>query len=173
MSRFVFISALALGLSVVALADNDKTPATTTITHDYFLGPVSQTSTETARVIVVNTAAPATGNNPAPSCTGTISFMASGTNPPTVTPLTYTVGAGKFATLDLPYGQSGIAAPLPGSVIAKVETKDTVPATAPCSLSFSLVVFDATTDAIHAVIPGPSTTSMPISMKPGQRVGQQ
>ena len=153
--RFLLISALAVGFATAVFADNDGGPGTvsptTTITRNFVFAPVTLTSTETARVTVVNTAPPATGNNPAPSCTGKITFLASGSTPPTVSAVSFTLGAGQFAFADLPYGKSGIST-TPGEVVGKVESDISFTSKAPCALGMSLVVFDTTTGVAHVIL---------------------
>lgn len=151
--RFLLISALTAGCAAAAFAQESTLAATpaTTISRPYVFPPVTLTSTETARVIVVNTAAPATGNNTAPSCTGSVTFLSSGTTP-TVGSLPFTLGAGKFGFFDLPYAKSGLST-IPGAIVGQVsETFTLGQAQAPCSLGLSLVVFDTVTGVAHVVL---------------------
>jgi hypothetical protein len=156
--RFVLISTLAAGFATAALADDNPgkgNQSATTITKNYVFPPVTLTSTETARVIVVNTAPPATGNNPAPSCTGTISFLlSSSATPPN--PVGFTLPSGQFAFVDLPFSKIGVSTP-PGEVVGKVAQTVSVPSQAPCSLGMSLVVFDTTTGVGHLILGNAST----------------
>jgi hypothetical protein len=152
--RLVLVSTLAVGVATAALAD-DSPGKGTTVTKNYAFPPVTLTSTETARVIVVNTAPPATGNNPAPSCTGSISFLlSSSTTPPT--PTGFTLAAGQFSFADLPFSKIGVSTP-PGVVVGEVQQTVSVPSQAPCSLSMSLVVFDTTTGVGHLILGNAST----------------
>ncbi|HXP83699.1 MAG TPA: hypothetical protein VN841_03215 [Bryobacteraceae bacterium] len=155
--RFLLISTLAAGFASAALAA-DGGPATvaptTTITRNFVFAPVTLTSTETARVIVVNTApAPAAtaANSTAPSCTGKITFIASGATPPTVSPVSFTLGAGQFAFADLPYSKSGLST-TPGEVVGQVESDVNFTSKAACTLGMSLVVFDSTTGVAHVIL---------------------
>jgi hypothetical protein len=106
----------------------------------------------------------------APSCTGKLTFQASGTTPPSTTAVTFTIGSGQFATADLPYTKSGLST-TPGEVVGVVESDITVPATAPCSLSMSLVVFDSTSGVAHVVLSGATgqSGSSPIPLVSGVR----
>ena len=171
--RFLLISTLAAGLATAAFAEEGGgaigtqsgsqsqggsqggTQSTATVTRNYTFAPVALSSTETVRVIVVNTAtAPTTTSSTtttAPSCTGKITFLSSASTPPTVSPVSFTIGAGQFAFADLPYAKSGISTS-PGEVLGKVESDVSVSAHALCSLGMSLVVMDTTTGATHAVL---------------------
>jgi hypothetical protein len=180
--RFLLISALAAGFATAALADEigsviggqgTQAAQATTITRNFVFAPVTLSSSETARVIVVNTAtAPTTtsssNNDAAPSCTGKITFLASGATPPTVSAVSFTIGAGQFAFADLPYGKSGISTS-PGEVVGKVESDLSVTSKAPCSLGMSLVVMDFTTGAAHVVLTNPSTQNNPLAFAFGNR----
>jgi hypothetical protein len=160
--NFLLISVaagLTAGIAMPAFAADGPGPAdpvstttqTTSITRNFVFSPVTLASSETARVVVVNTAAPATGNNTAPSCVGKITFLASGSTPPTNGIVTFTLGAGQFTVADLPYGKSGISTS-PGEVVGKVESDITLGSKAPCSLEMSLIVFDSTTGAAHVIL---------------------
>lgn len=153
--RYLSVAAMSAILVTGAFADDEKNEGNNntppTVTRDFTFPPVTLGSTETARITVVNTAPPATGSNPAPSCTGTFSFIASGATPPTVTPAKFTVGAGQFAFLDLPYGKSGISTS-PGEVVGMVSLNVTPGSKVPCSLQMSEITYDTTTGAGHVAL---------------------
>jgi len=137
--------------------DKDSDDRSNTITRTFTLAPATLTSSETARLIAVNTAPAATGNNPAPSCTGSFAFLASGSAPPTVGTPTFTLAAGAFAFLDLPYAKSGLSA-TPGEVVGIItQTIATGSKAVPCNLHISEVIFDTTTGGAHAVVTSATT----------------
>jgi len=171
--RLLLISALASGCAASAMAQTVVTtpaPTPVNVTRTYVFPPVTLASTETARVIVVNTAAPATGNSTAPSCTGSISFLSSGTSQ-TLDQTPFTLGAGQFATVSLPYNASGITTS-PGEVVGQVTQNQALgQAAAPCSLNLSLVVIDTSSGVGHLVLGNASAqaVSVPVPLPFGGR----
>jgi hypothetical protein len=146
MYRFtaMLLSALAAG---PLLAQTTTTPSA----RQYGFAPIGLGSTETAEVIVVNTAANSSSGTAA-SCTGSISFYnASGAVIGSATP--FTVTSGQIATARLPFASSGGTGT--HTVIRAVVsvTPPTASPRPPCSLVFSLDTFDTSTGAIHAVVP--------------------
>ena len=130
-----------------------------TTTRTSNLPPVGIAGTETAQVILTNTAASLTSGVPggtstttvpAPSCTGSVSFYnASGKLIGTATAFTLT--SGQIEPVSLPYASAGSSAGR-ALIRAVVSLTTTLPAPAPCSLSYSLVVFDTTTGVTHAIV---------------------
>ena len=146
------IKHLVSTLSLAAASMSAQTQPTT-ITRSIYFPPVTLATTETARIILVNTAPAATGNNPAPSCTGTAQFFFAGpTNLPA--PFTYTLGSGQFASLDLTYAKTG-ATTAPAEVVGVVSQAITIGSAIPCSLNLSLVVFDTQTSVGHLILSNP------------------
>lgn len=162
LGKFPTILAAALCVAVSPLHSQIATPIFGAATRDYVFPPVGLGSSETASITVVNTAAPSsattsptTGAQPsaAPSCTGTISFSnASGA---IGTPVSFTVGAGGFQTVTLPFASAGLNGNR-GEILGKVSLAASN--TAPCSLKFSLETYDSTTFATHAVLTNAAVT---------------
>jgi hypothetical protein len=114
---------------------------------------------ETAAVSLVNIApASATANAAAPSCTGTVTFAnAAGATIGTAT--AFTVGSGKIATVSLPFSSAGIGASR-GEILASVQQTTARPAAVPCSLVFSLEVFDSSGET-HVFLGNTSSVTPP------------
>jgi hypothetical protein len=144
---------------------------TTSITRSYVSPPVGLGTSETASITLVNVAS-STAVEPAPSCTGTISFLnptgAIGTSTP------FMLGPEQFMTVTLPFasaGLSGIRGQIQGAVSLTISTSTP----APCSLAFSLETYDSATGATHAVlsnwlaIAGPVGPIVPVVTPTGVR----
>jgi hypothetical protein len=149
--RLLLISAAAFIAAVSPARSQISTPITpTSDTRNYEFPPVGLASSETASITVVNTAtssSAATGTPP--SCTGTISF--SNSSGAIGTPATFTVGAGGFQTVTLPFASAGLTGNR-GEIQGKVSLAISSTAPAPCSLMLSLETYDSTTFATHAVL---------------------
>jgi hypothetical protein len=161
LGKFPTILAAALCVAVSPLHAQITTPIFGAATRDYVFPPVGLGSSETASITVVNMAAPSATTSPttgaqpsaAPSCTGTISFSnASGA---IGTPVSFTVGAGGFQTVTLPFASAGLNGNR-GEILGKVSLAASD--TAPCSLKFSLETYDSTTFATHAVLTNAAAT---------------
>jgi len=176
-------------LFMVAFCAFGQTTSTNTITYTTTsnLPPVGLAPSETAQVILVNTAsAPATASTtatPAP-CTGSVAFFnASGTQIGTGT---FSVAAGKMSSVSLagsslvPASRAIIRAEIVNTVTV-TETMTGVPVSIPsgtssgtlilaapsCTLGSSLEIFDTATGAIHAFIPGNAVQSaVPLTANP-------
>jgi hypothetical protein len=154
-----------LGLAICAFGQivNPFPPgASVTTTRTSNLPPIGIAGTETAQVILTNTAAnpassvmgTASSTTTAASCTGSVSFYnASGA--PIGTATAFTLTSGQIEQVSLPYATPGILAGTSAgrAPIRAVVTQTTrLPSPAPCSLSYSLVIFDTTTGATHAIV---------------------
>jgi hypothetical protein len=151
--RLFLILAAAPGVTVSPVWSQITTPIIpVSLTRDYVFPPVGLASSETASITVVNTAtaflSPAVAS-PSPSCTGTISFSNAGGA--IGTPASFTVGAGGFQTITLPFASAGLTGNR-GEIQGKVSLAISSTAPAPCSLVFSLETYDSTTFATHAVL---------------------
>jgi hypothetical protein len=140
--------ALAGTLIMAIGAFGQITPNVTATTTSH-LAPVGIGGTETAQVILTNTAANSSRGTAA-SCTGSVSFYnASGA--PIGTATSFTLVSGQIEQVSLPYASAGSA--LPRALIrAVVSLTTTFAAPAPCSLSYSLGTFDTTTGVTHAIV---------------------
>jgi hypothetical protein len=150
--RFLLISATA-ACGVVSPVWAQVTTIPASFTREYVFPPVGLASSETASITLVNTAAAVspTGASvtPAPSCTGTISFSSAKGEIGTPTP--FTVASGQFMTVTLPFasaGLSGIRGEIQGNVSLTISTS----APTPCSLVASMETYDSVTGVTHAVL---------------------
>jgi hypothetical protein len=149
---FLIIGALG---SICAMAQGTTGTSTTTTTTNYFFPPVGLSSGETISVSLVNIAPASTSSTgTAPSCTGTVTFagiVGSATSTTVLNtggkPTSFTVGSGQIATVSVPFATSGLTSTR-GEVLASVQQTVTRPATAPCSLVFSLEVYDSAGDQV-------------------------
>jgi hypothetical protein len=127
----------AMGVTACAMAQG--VTGSTTFTEQFSFPPVGLALTETAQINVVNiAAAPASGT--AASCTGSISFVNS-TGAAIGTATTFIVATGQISSVSLPFAKaalSGNRAEIRGVVVLT----GTRPATALCSLVFSLDTYD-------------------------------
>jgi hypothetical protein len=167
-------------LFIVAASALGQTTSTNTITYTTTsnLPPVGLAPSETAQVILVNMAnAPATASataTPAP-CTGSVAFFnASGTQIGTGT---FSLAAGKIFSVPLPGSSLASRTIIRAQIVTTVTVTDTVIVTDPvtgvaipagpsvtaifappsCTLGSSLEIFDTTSGALHAFIPGGSS----------------
>jgi hypothetical protein len=133
---------------------------TFTTTRTSNLPPVGIGGSESAQVILTNTAAnPATSCASlfgciqpvgAPSCTGSVSFY-NGAGTLIGTATSFTLTSRQIEQVSIPYSAAGSS--LPRALIrAVVSLTTTIPSTAPCSLSYSLVIFDSTLGVTHAIV---------------------
>ena len=152
-----------LGLAICAFGQiaNPFLPPTLTLTtiRTSNLPPIGIAGTETAQVILTNTAANLTtvsagtassATVPVASCVGSVAFYnASGKLIGTATAFTLT--SGQIEQVSLPYASanSSIGRAL---IRAVVSLTTTFPSAAPCSLAYSLVTFDTTTGVTHAIV---------------------
>ncbi len=158
-----------LGLAICAFGQivNPFPPGgSVTTTRTSNLPPIGIAGTETAQVILTNTAAnlvaaagaTSTASGPVASCTGSVSFYnASGAIIGTATPFTLT--SGQIEQVSLPNAAAGRTL-----IRAVVSLTTTLPSGAPCSLSYSLVIFDTMTGVTHAIVndSGLTTTLTPL-----------
>jgi hypothetical protein len=154
-------------LSTAALAQITL-PTSVNVTRSYMFLPVGIGPTETMQVNVVNTAQASTAvptgisttTIPAPSCSGTISFLNS-SGAIVGTPAKFTVASGQVASATLPYGSAGVTGGARAEIRAEVQlTAPTIvtPAQIPaCSLSYAVETFDTATGATHVYVPGAGT----------------
>jgi hypothetical protein len=144
------------------------------LTRAYVFPPAGLASTETAQVNVVNTAPVpviTTTTTPAPSCSGTISFL-NGSGAAIGTPVKFSVSAGQIFSAKLPYGSAGVTGGVRTELRGEVQLTPTVSATpvafAPCSLAYSFETFDTTTGVTHVFITQTSaTTPYSLVLTPG------
>jgi hypothetical protein len=153
-----FLCILAVAGFGCACAFGQGETGTVTVTQDFVFPPVGLASGETAAVSLVNIApAPTTATATAPSCTGTVTFAnAAGTIKPT--PTAFTVGSGQIETISLQFANSGLTAR--GEIVASVQQTTTRSSTTPCSLLFSLEVFDSSGET-HVFLGNASATTPP------------
>ena len=166
--RFSLISALVVACTASLFGQgvivSPEPPVT--LTRGFTFSPVTLATSETARITVVNTAAPATTGGTPPSCTGSISFLSSGSSTP-LAQTSFTLGAGQFVTVNLPYLSSGITTS-PGEVLGQVTLSQTFgPSAAACTLSMSLVVFDTSSGVGHLVVPNAQGLLVSAPIPPG------
>ena len=141
---------------------------TVTITHDFVFPPVGLANSESAAVNLVNIApvpATTTTTTPvaAPSCTGTVTFANATGGAIGGKAIPFTVGSGDIATVSLPPGLVYTGAPARGLILASVQQTITWPSAAPCSLVFSLEVFDVTSGVTHVFLGNASATAPPLN----------
>jgi hypothetical protein len=154
-----FTGALVMAICAFGQFDTgtNTSPTTNTTTTTSSLPPVGIGSMETAQVILTNTATgskntTATGNEPAPSCSGSVAFYdASGTIIGTAA--SFTLTSGQIAQVGLPYASTASAS-VRELIRAVVSLNVTFPDAAPCSLSYSLATFDTATGVTHAIVIG-------------------
>jgi hypothetical protein len=178
---FALSAGWAISLTAADTSPTTNQPAMTSSVRDYSFPPVTLATSETARLIVINTAAApvavpvttsssSTGSNstvPAPSCTGTLAFTtyngapsattsAAQSSATTTTPVDFTIGAGQVATLDL---LSSHISTSPGEVVGLVTltSSNALPRPA-CSLAMSMEVFDSTSGVGHVVLTNAAVT---------------
>ncbi len=130
---------------------------TFTTTPSSSFPPVGIGTTETVQVILSNTAAVPAGNGltpnePAPSCSGSVTFYnSSGAMIGTAT--SFTLTSGQITQVSLPYASAGSAS-VRALIRAVVSLNTTFPGFTPCSLSYSLAIFDTVTGVTHAIVTG-------------------
>jgi hypothetical protein len=150
----------ALIMTVCAFGQFSASANTQSSTAATSLPPVGIGSTETAQVVLTNTASAAsTGTSTAspnsavaPSCTGSVAFYnASGAIVGTAT--SFTLTSGEISEVSIPYASTASTS-VRELIRAVVSLTTTFPAPAPCALSYSLATFDTATGATHAIITG-------------------
>jgi hypothetical protein len=142
---------------VCARAQGGTTTVTTT--QNYFFPPVGFANGETMAVSLANIApAPVSPAASAPSCTGTVTF-ASSTGTIIGKANSFTVGSGQIQTISLAFASAGITANR-GEILASVQRTTTRPATAACTLVFSLEVYDSTGET-HVYLGNASASAAP------------
>jgi hypothetical protein len=77
------------------------------------------------------------------------------------TATSFTLGAGHVSAVSLPYASTGAATPR-ALVRAVVSLTTTFPSTSPCSLSYSLAIFDTVSGVTHAIVPGSAVSPIAI-----------
>ena len=140
------------------------TTETITVTQDSVFPPVGLAIGQTAAVSLVNIApASTTAGATAPSCTGTVTFAnASGST--IGTPTAFTTTGSAIQTVSLPSSSAGLTSAAPrGEILASVQQTITRPSAAPCSLVFSLEVFDVTSGVTHVFLGNASATTPPVT----------
>ena len=163
-----FLVVAAFGCAC-AFGQGTTTTETVTITQDFVFPPVGLATSETAAVNLANIApVPATTTTTpvtAPSCTGTVTFAnaAGGIIPAGSKPIPFAVGSGDIATVPLPTGLVFTGPPLRALLLASVQQTITRPSAAPCSLVFSLEVFDVTSGVTHVFLGNASATTPPVT----------
>ena len=140
-----------------ALDTNTNPPATTTTSS---FPPIGIGTTETAQVILINTAtgftaggaSTSTSAAPSPSCNGSVAFYnASGAIIGSAT--SFTLTSGQIAQVSIPYASTSSAS-VRELIRAVVSLNIAFPPAAPCALSYSLATFDIATGATHAIVSG-------------------
>jgi len=140
MKRLFFVL-LAITLAVLgAFAQGSTGSTTTTTTQNYVFPPFALIGGDTAAVNLTNIApAPTAAGATQPSCTGTVTF-ANSTGTAITKPTSFTVGSGQITTVTQAFtGTNGTREP----VVASVQQTTTRPNSTPCSLVFSLQVYDS------------------------------
>jgi hypothetical protein len=151
-------------VSACAFAQGSTGTTSTTITTNYVFPPVGLANGLTASVSLVNISPASTASNAtAPVCTGTVTFAnAKGTTIGTPTP--FSVGTGVIESVALSFASAGITASR-GEILASVQHTTTRPSTAPCTLVFSLEVYDSNGET-HVFLGNASATTPPSSPMP-------
>jgi len=152
-----FAGALIMGVCAFGqfALDTNTNPATTTTASSF--PPIGIGTTETAQVILSNTATgfkagTNTSTSAAPSCSGWVAFYnASGAIIGTAT--SFTVTSGQIAQVSIPYASTSPAS-VRELIRAVVSLNITFPPAAPCALSYSLATFDTATGATHTIVSG-------------------
>jgi hypothetical protein len=142
--------AIALLAVVVVSGAWAQTTTTTTASSTRDLGLAGLAATETAQILVVNTAA-ASNSGAAASCVGSLSFT-NAAGAAIGTAVSFTLGSGQSAVATLPYsqaGQSGRAA-----IRARLTLTRTSGSNPPCGLATLFEIYDTTTGATHVHVDG-------------------
>jgi hypothetical protein len=133
-----------------------QTTTTSTATRTFRFQPAGLGATETAEVILHNSASNNTTSGTAASCTGSVSFLnAAGTVIGSAT--TFTLTTGQTSSVKLPFASSG------GSGIRTFvvgEVSYTLTSGTPCSLSFSFDTYDTSSGATHLSLGGSTATTL-------------
>jgi hypothetical protein len=155
--------------AIAAFAQGTTGTKTTTITRNSVFPPVGVASDETIQVNVVNIS-PASSSGTAASCTGSITFTnAAGAVIGKAVPFTVT-GSQLFST-SLPFGGLG-ATGTRAEVVASVQQTLTIPATAPCSLVFSLETYSTSNGETHMVLGNSSISGIAAPAAAGPASGR-
>jgi len=148
--------------SACAFAQGSTGTTTTTITTNYVFPPVGLAPSETAAVSVVNIApAPSSTTAAAPSCTGTVTF-ANSAGAVIGKATAFTVASGQIATVTVTATAAGITAAR-GEILASIQQTTTRPATAACSLVYSLQTYDTGSGVTHLFLGNASATTEPLT----------
>jgi len=152
-TRFLSLAGILILAGTFAFAQ----PSLAVGQHATAFPPVGLGSTETAEVILFNSAPnPTTG--PAASCAGSVTFTNAGGT--TIgTPGPFTAASGQIVTVRLAFG-SAAASGARTEIRASIQT--TVPTTNPrpaCSLQTGFSTFDTVSGATHVYLQGPSLVS--------------
>ena len=146
---------LTLSMAVAVPAAFAQT-TTSTATRTFRFQPVGLGATETAEVILHNSASNNTNSGTAASCTGSVSFLnAAGTVAGSAT--TFTLTTGQTSSVNLPFASSG------GSGVRTFvigEVSYTLTSGTPCALSISLETYDTSSGATHVSVAATSVASI-------------
>ena len=140
---------LTTSLAVLPAAFAQST--TTTSTRTFHFQPIGLGSTETAEVILHNSASNTTSGTAA-SCTGSVTFTsAAGTAIGAAT--TFTLTAGQSSSVKLAFASSGGSG---SRTIIVPGVTATFTSGTPCSLSMSVETYDTSSGATHLEVSGGS-----------------
>ena len=161
----VCLMALTLACAA-AFAQGTTGTTTSTTTTNYVFPPVGLSFGDTASVSLINIAPASTASDAtAPSCTGTVTFT-SAKGETIGSASSFTVGSGVIDTITLTAESVGVtSSPQRAEIFASVQQTVTRPATAPCSLVFSLEVYDSS-GATHVFLGNASATTPPVNLAP-------
>jgi hypothetical protein len=162
MNRLFSILLLPGFACTCVFAQGSTGTSTTTTTTNYVFPPVGLASGLTASINLVNIAPASTAANAAaPVCNGTVTF-ANATGTTIGTPTTFKTGTGMIDTVTLTASAAGVTSSTPrAEILASVQQTTTRPATPPCSLVFSLEIYDST--GVTRVFLGNTAASTPPS----------
>lgn len=128
------------------------------LTRDYNFPPVGLASSETAQINLVNIAPMSTTTtSEAPACTGTVTFT--NTSGAVIgKPTSFSTTGSQVTSVQLLFKDLQLASTdVRGEFVANVQLTRSVPATAPCSLVFSLETFDSSTGVTHVYLGNSAT----------------
>jgi hypothetical protein len=142
LSRQLKVAVFVCGLGALALTA--QTTTTTTSTRSIAFAPAGLGATETARILVANTASNSSSGTAA-SCAGTMSFLNSA-GAAIGTATNFTITSGQVASASLAFAQSGLTG-VRGAIRAVVQY--TVSSSTPCHVDASFETFETSSGATH------------------------
>jgi len=134
---------------------------TVTTTTNFVFPPVGLTSGYTAAVNLVNIAPASTAANAtAPACTGSVTF-ANSTGTVIGAAVPFTTKGSVITTESISAATAGVTTAAPrAEIVVSVQQTTTRPSTAPCSLVYSLEVYDST-GATHVFLGNAAAAAAP------------